>query len=227
VLVLVSLRERPSSSAPSRPSGSVVAVLGEPLVWSLGAAYFCLKLIRYSLLFWLPFFLHRQLGYEPSAAGYLSISFELGGAAGAVTIGYLSDRVGGRRGALLVAMTTGLALALALYGRVAALGAWVNFGAMSLVGFLLFGPDALVSSVAAQDLGGVDAAGTAAGVINGVGSVGAIAQGTLIAVVVASWGWSAVFEVFIGLALVSSVALIPYALARRTGARPELERAQR
>jgi sugar phosphate permease len=190
-------------------------VLGEPLVWSLGAAYFCLKLIRYSLLFWLPFFLHRQLGYDPRAAGYLSISFELGGAAGAVTIGQLSDRVGGRRGTLLVAMTAGLAGALALYGRVAALGAWANFGAMSLVGFLLFGPDALVSSVAAQELGGVDAAGTAAGVINGVGSVGAIAQGTLIAVAVANWGWPAVFEVFIGLALTSSVALIPYALSRR------------
>ena len=50
---------------------------------------------------------------------------------------------------------------------------------MVLIGFLLFGPDALVSSVAAQDLGGAAASGTAAGFINGVGSVGAILQASV------------------------------------------------
>jgi OPA family sugar phosphate sensor protein UhpC-like MFS transporter len=112
-------------------------------------------------------------------------------------------------------MTLALAGALFGYGHVAALGPVANFASMALVGFLLFGPDALVSSVAAQDLGGVEAAGTAAGAINGVGSLGAIVQGLLTAGIAARWGWGAVFDSFIVFALLASLALLPYARRKR------------
>lgn len=185
-------------------------VLGTPLLWNLGLAYFGLKLIRYSLLFWLPLYLHRQLGYSQTRAGYTSLSFELGGVVGAVAAGALSDRLG-RRGPVLLVMTMLLALALVLYIKVGALGTAFNFCAMALVGFLLFGPDAILSSAAAQDIGGVAAAGVAAGVINGIGSLGAIAQGALTALVVGRYGWQALFQVFVALALVSAAILVPYA----------------
>ncbi len=216
VAVLLKLRERPmvAQEGPAEAPVSPLTVLANPMVWSLGAAYFCLKLIRYSLLFWLPFFLHDQLGYSAGAAGYLSISFEVGGVAGAISIGWLSDRL--PRGRVLVAMVLGLAGALVLYDRVAALGPAANFASMALVGFLLFGPDSLVSSVAAQDLGGANAAGTAAGAINGVGSLGAILQGTLTAEVAARYGWSALFRVFVWLALICALALLPYARRRNS-----------
>jgi MFS transporter, OPA family, sugar phosphate sensor protein UhpC len=214
VAVLLLMRERPAGkSAPARVSSW--SILGNPLVWSLGAAYFCLKLIRYTLLFWLPFFLHNQLGYDEGAAGYLSISFEAGGAIGSVSIGWLSDRL--PRGRVMVAMVVGLGAAIAIYGKVAALGPFVNFASMAVVGFMLFGPDALVSSVAAQDLGGEGGAGTAAGVINGVGSVGAILQGVVTAQVAQRWGWGALFRGFTWLALVCAVVLLPYALRRPHG----------
>jgi sugar phosphate permease len=86
---------------------------------------------------------------------------------------------------------------------------------MAAVGFLLFGPDALICSVAAQDLGGSAAAGTAAGVINGVGSVGAIAQGLLTAHIVDRYGWGALFRTFMWLALACALLLLPYAKRRR------------
>ncbi|HUS66130.1 MAG TPA: MFS transporter, partial [Kofleriaceae bacterium] len=218
VLILVSLRERPPSApAPIRapglwPGRESLRALATPLVWNLGAAYFCLKLIRYSLLFWLPMYLHRELHYTEGGAGYLSLAFEVGGVAGAIVGGAVSDRLAGRRGPVLVVMSLGLAGALYLYAGVAASGWAFNFAAMALVGFMLFGPDALVSAAAAQDLGGNEGAGTAAGVINGVGSLGAILQGALTAFVAAHYGWGALFHVFVGLAVLCALVLTPYAL---------------
>jgi sugar phosphate permease len=206
VAILLLLQERKVVSAKKVSSFDVLA---NPMVWSLGGAYFCLKLIRYSLLFWLPFFLHKQLGYSPEKSGYLSISFELGGALGSISIGWLSDRL--PRGAVLVSMVVGLAGAFFLYGRVASVGEVANFLSMALVGFMLFGPDSLVSSVAAQDLGGPEAAGTAAGVINGVGSMGAILQGYVTTRVAERWGWPALFSSFVWLALACAILVLPYA----------------
>jgi len=212
--------EEPAAAAPERQRLDTVESgwrqsLANPLVWNLGASYFCLKLIRYSLLFWLPLYLSRQLGYSEGAAGYQSLSFELGGVVGAVSAGALSDRFTGRRGPVLVAMTLGLAGAFVLYGHLAALGPLSNFAGMALVGFMLFGPDALLSATAAQDLGGTGGAGTAAGVINGVGSLGAIAQGAITAWVAAHWGWPALFTVFVWLSVLCSAILTLYAFAER------------
>jgi OPA family sugar phosphate sensor protein UhpC-like MFS transporter len=219
VAVLLWLRERPGEPVAIRgglwPHPASLRTLRMPLVWNLGAAYFCLKLIRYSLLFWLPFYLNRQLGYSVGRAGYMSLSFELGGVLGAVVAGAVSDRLVGRRGVVLVTMSLGLAGAFLLYSRVAAIGPWWNFGAMALVGFMLFGPDALASSTAAQDLGGLAGAGTAAGVINGMGSLGAIAQGTLTTFVAAHYGWPALFQVFVWLAVACALILTPFALRER------------
>jgi sugar phosphate permease len=215
------LLKQPSGQAVSARSGlwpeaASLRALASPLLWNLGAAYFCLKLIRYSLLFWLPFYLHRQLGYSEGAAPLMSLSFEVGGVVGAISAGALSDHFVGRRGTVLVLMSLGLAGAFCLYNGVAAVGPWANFTAMALVGFMLFGPDALVSSTAAQDLGGTAASGTTAGVINGVGSLGAIAQGATTAFVAARWGWPALFQVFIALAVLCALILTPFALRERS-----------
>lgn len=221
VALLLFLREAPPAASDGRQTLAAPsnwrASLANPLVWNLGIAYFCLKLIRYSLLFWLPLYLHKALGYSEGGAGYQSLSFELGGVAGAITAGALSDRFTGRRGPVLVVMVLGLAGAFLLYGQLAAIGPIANFAGMSLCGFMLFGPDALLSATAAQDLGGEGGAGTAAGVINGVGSVGAIAQGAVTAWVAAHWGWPALFNVFIGLAVACAALLAVYAARERAG----------
>ncbi len=217
-LVLLALPERGGAPEAARegPAASVRSqdILRMPVVWSIGAAYFGLKLIRYSLLFWLPFYLRKELGYSESAAGYLSVSFEVGGIAGAIVVGLISDRYfPGRRRVIASRMIALLAVALLLYTRVAALGPLANFAGMALVGFCLFGPDALISGAAAQDVGGPAAAATAAGVINGLGSVGSILQGWVTVSVSQALGWSALFYLFVALALASAVAL--RAVARR------------
>ena len=85
-------RRDASASESARAAIGVRGLLRDPRILSYGACYFCLKLIRYSLLFWLPYYLHTAAGFDPITSGYLSTSFEIGGALGAVGLGYLSDR---------------------------------------------------------------------------------------------------------------------------------------
>jgi len=68
-------------------------VLKSPVLWSYGLSYFFIKLIRYSLLFWLPFYLAKQLGYAETEAAYVSTAFDVGGIAGVIVIGIVSDRL--------------------------------------------------------------------------------------------------------------------------------------
>lgn len=68
-------------------------VLRIPNLIACGVAYFCVKLVRYALLFWLPYFLITELGFGTSLAGYSSMLFDLGGVFGAVASGFLTDRV--------------------------------------------------------------------------------------------------------------------------------------
>jgi sugar phosphate permease len=198
------------------PAAARRALARSPLVWSYGASYFFVKLIRYGILFWLPYYLFRVLGYSESASGYYSVSFEAGGVAGAVGFGALSDRVPAlSRPAWAALGLAGLAGALAAYQSLAARGPAFNVALMALVGCLLFGPDALLSGAAAQELGGPHAAGTAVGIVNGIGSLGAVLQGLLLVGVSRRFGWSAVFYAFLACAALAALALVPALRAAR------------
>jgi sugar phosphate permease len=200
--------EHDLSSPREKVRAAAREALRNPVVWLLGTSYFGMKLIRYCIDFWLPYYLEKSLGYPRDTAAYVSTAFQFGGIFGAIIVGWISDKLfPGRRGAIAAVCTVALALALALYGRVAPFGLAINFAAMALVGFCLFGPDSLICGVAAQDLGGPLAAATVAGFINGCGSVGAIAQGALVAGVSDRYGWQAVFQALMLLAAVSSLAL--------------------
>jgi sugar phosphate permease len=185
-------------------------VLRSFTIWCYGSSYFCIKLIRYSLLLWLPYYLEKVLHYERGEAGYSSTSFEVGGVAGTVLIGLLSDKVRKiPRSMFAAGSLVGLAGALYLYLQIGGTSHLANFLGMALVGALLFGPDALLSAAAAQDAGGPLAAATAAGVINGLGSIGGVLQEAVTRGVSKAYGWDALFYVFVALALVAAAGLVP------------------
>jgi sugar phosphate permease len=229
LIVFLFLRPGPYTGKPREraPAGALPAdtsVVNNPLLWSYGCAYFFIKLMRYSFLFWLPYYLHTALGVGEGRAGYLSTSFEIGGVAGAISAGVLSDRMQHVPRSLVAAGSlVGLAVALLLYAWLAPLSLVLQFVLMTLVGALLFGPDSLVSGAAAQDAGGADAAARATGFVNGVGSIGALLQGYVTVGLRKAFGWSAVFYTFVVLALLSAAALSP--TFRRKAAEPAASRA--
>jgi sugar phosphate permease len=218
LMVGYALRPGPRAGQLQAPSADPV-IAGSlpwrnPVLLSYGTAYFCLKLIRYSLLFWLPFYLHTAAGFDLERSGYLSTSFEVGGALGSVGLGWLSDRMRGRRATAAVGSLLGLAVVLAGYARVGQASALSHCLLLGAVGALLYGPDSLLSGAAAQDEGGSSGSARAVGMVNGMGSAGALLQGALTVGVQRAFGWQALFNVFFGLAILACLCLWPALRAR-------------
>jgi sugar phosphate permease len=185
-------------------------VLRSPTIYSYGFAYFSIKLVRYSLLFWLTWYLERSLSYEKVLAADVSTAFEIGGFFGTLVLGYLSDRYRLLpRSLFAIVSLVLLAGALLLYGWVGASSVAANVILLALIGFLLFGPDALIAGTASQDAGGAYAAAFATGMVNGIGSIGAIFQEVVTRTVSTRYGWGALFHVFVGLALAAALCLVP------------------
>ena len=236
VLLILKAPSRVQDSSPSRARGSESSrpvkppsprerraaqrqVLKNRTLWHYGGCYFFIKLIRYSLLFWLPFYLSKSQGYSPEHAAYVSTAFEVGGIVGVITMGVASDRLQNSSRSLLAGI--GLVLlagALLLYTLLGQTGTAGNVLCLGLIGVMLFGPDSLVSGAAAQDLGGKNAASMATGFVNGMGSLGAVLQGWVTAYVSRTFGWDRLFVVFVSLALISAAVLIPTFRNRRPAA---------
>ncbi|MCE5307785.1 MAG: MFS transporter [Acidobacteriales bacterium] len=147
----------------------------------MGAIYFAIKFLRYALWSWAPFFLRQNFGLAGDRAGYLSTVFELCGLVGVMASGWASDRFfGGRRAFLSFAMLVMMTLSFVMMATLGATSVLFFTISMGLAGLMLFGPDALLSGVGAIDVGSKRGALAAAGIINGMGSIGPIFQEQII-----------------------------------------------
>ncbi len=199
-----------ASSPADRESGpsNIRLVLTSRPIWTLGLTYVVLKFIRYSLMFWLTLYMIQQLGYERGEAGYTPIAFDLAGILGVILAGVVSDRVfKTRRAPIAVIMLLLLAGAAFIFPHMSALGRVENIIAIALLGFLLYGPDSIISGVAAVDFGKTKAASLAAGFVNGVGSIGGAFSGIVVGFVSEKHGWDAVFALFVPMCLVGALLM--------------------
>jgi OPA family sugar phosphate sensor protein UhpC-like MFS transporter len=183
-------------------------VLSQSAVWITGASYFFVKLTRYALAFWLPVYMVDHLGYSKVDAGNTSAYYELAGFFGAVTAGYLSDKLfRSRRFPVGALMLFGLAAAFLLHVKLARSGITANVIGLSLIGFMTFGPDTLMTGAGAMDLGTRRGAATAAGVINGMGSCGQLLSSLVVAYFAKKFGWDSLFYLFAAFSLVAALLL--------------------
>jgi sugar phosphate permease len=175
--------ERPGALAPATANN-------EGLGWSrdvvinigiMGVIYFAIKFLRYALWSWAPFFLRQNFGLAGNHAGYLSTVFELCGFASVMVTGWASDKYfGGRRAFLSFAMLTMMTFSFVLMATLGSTSVFFFTLSMGLAGSMLFGPDSLLSGVGAIDVGSKRGALAAAGIINGMGSIGPIFQEEII-----------------------------------------------
>jgi OPA family sugar phosphate sensor protein UhpC-like MFS transporter len=142
------------------------------------------------------------------ASAIVPTAFELAGLVGPILIGYASDKLfGARRMPACVISLALLTVCLALFVPSMQSGSlYMVVGLLFMMGMTLYGPDSMISGSAAIDFGSKDGAASAAGFVNGCGSVGAILGGLL----PGYFDTITVFLVFTGAALVASVMLIPF-----------------
>jgi OPA family sugar phosphate sensor protein UhpC-like MFS transporter len=124
-------------------------------------------------------YINERLGAGAAEAGTLSGMFELGGPLSMMLGGYLSDKLfQARRMPVTALALLGLALLVFAFPSLPATRLAIGLGFFG-IGFLLYLPDSLISATAAVDFGTRRGASTAAGVINGCGSVGQLLGSTM------------------------------------------------
>jgi OPA family glycerol-3-phosphate transporter-like MFS transporter len=167
------------SDEPDQSWKVIREVFATRMVWLLGLVYFLLKPTRYLVLFWSPVYINERLGTGAASSGILGSMFELAGPVSVLFGGYMSDKVfGSRRMPMSVISTLGVAVLLLFFDDLPDTRLALGLGFFG-IGFLLYIPDSLVSGTAAIDFGTKNGASTASGIINGCGSIGAIAGGTM------------------------------------------------
>ncbi|KAF5480258.1 hypothetical protein F2P56_001021 [Juglans regia] len=187
-----------------------------PGVAPFALCLFFAKLVAYTFLYWLPFYItHTAIDgkyLSSTTAGNLSTLFDVGGVLGGILAGHISDRLDAR--AITAASFMYCAIpALFFYRSYGHVSLTINIALMFITGMFVNGPYALITTAVSTDLGthsslegNSRALATVTAIIDGTGSVGA-AIGPLLTGYISSTSWSAVFTMLMGAALIAGLLL--------------------
>jgi len=193
---------------------SFVQALLIPGVIPYSLSYACLKLVNYTFFFWLPTYLSQGLHWDDSLADKLSNFYDIGGIAGGILAGIITDVMGVRSpvvGLMLLLSTVSLYLYNAFGTTYTS-----NVALMIVTGFLIGGPANTISTAITADLGkhekirgSAEALSTVTGIIDGTGSIGAAIGQYLVPVINQHLGWQYVFYFLILMTAMSLFCIIP------------------
>jgi sugar phosphate permease len=167
-------------SADAGPTAAEILrmTLTNPLLWILGIGYFCMNSVRYAFMNWAVQYMSDFHGQSIKGSAFTAVALPLIGAVGAVSAGWASDALFGKRRAPVCAvMLFGLAVVCVAFVQVPQ-GEWIVATTMlGLAGFLIYGPDMLMSGAATVDVSHPRAAAAATGFTMCMGATGAIFSG--------------------------------------------------
>lgn len=187
-----------------------------PGVIPFALCLFFSKLVAYTFLYWLPFYLSQTaiggVYMSVKSAGNLSTLFDVGGIVGGILAGYCSDKLNAR--AITAASFLYAAVpSMLLYRYYGGISQNVNIILMMIAGLFVNGPYALITTAVSADLGTHSslkgdprALATVTAIIDGTGSVGA-SLGPLLTGFISKKGWDAVFLMLTSCACMAGLLL--------------------
>jgi sugar phosphate permease len=192
------------AAAPPKPSslpdGWIASIV------AMGFIYFGFKFLRYALDSWSALILGEQFGMSATRAGYWSAAFDWIGFLGVIAGGVWSDRIqGARRTPVIFWMTLACLGCTFLMWFVGLSSVTLFIVLLGLIGFTAMGPDSLLSGACAMDAGNRRQAALAAGIINGLGSVGPIVQEPVIGWLKQTAGVQAVLLLLVGVGCLTTI----------------------
>jgi OPA family glycerol-3-phosphate transporter-like MFS transporter len=145
------------------------------LLWLFAAANFFVYVVRYSMLDWGSLYLIEAKGANIQDGGWAVSMVDLGGIPSTLLLGWLSDKIGGRRGllAFFCMFPISLAFMVIIFNPPGHFG--IDMTALVMIGFFIYPALALVG-VSALDMVSKKAAGTAVGFIGLWGYLGRTTQ---------------------------------------------------
>ena len=170
-------------------------VFKNPFIWILSISNFFVYTVRFAFLDWGPTMFQQWLGVTPSESGWIAGGFELCGLGGMVLSGWACDRYFKGRAARVSLVCMLLALVF-----VGFLWMWKSYELplvgciffLLLIGFFIYGPQALVG-IAAANIATKDAAASAVGLTGLFGYASTVLSGWGFGYVAEHYGWNYVF----------------------------------
>jgi sugar phosphate permease len=139
----------------------------------------CVKLLAYSLLLWLPFYLSEEYGLESVVIGSLASCLEVGAICGSLSIGYMTDKLTVRSPVVVPILALSIPL-LVFIRYIPRSEFWLLYPVILLLGVSIVGSSHIISSAIAADLatnnelqGNLETLSTVSGIIDGCGGLGA------------------------------------------------------
>ena len=209
-------------------------VFGNPIIWILALANFCIYVIRLTILDWGTSFLTQFKGMDIGAAGSVVASSEIiGGIIGMLVAGWATDKFfGSRAHRTCLIGTLGATLSFLIFWKAANVNVAIIF--LVLSSFFIYMPQALLG-IAASNQATKRAAASANGILGIFGYLSQIVSGIVFgAMADTAGGWNSVFTVavavgFVGVLITAVLWNVPadgYAKAEKVMAevKEELEK---
>ena len=188
------------------------------VIWLCALANFFVYVVRFGFLDWGPTFLKEYKHIDVSKGGLMIIAFELAAVVGTIFAGWFTDKVFKGRGVRTCVFCM-------LFAGLCALGFWYLPGGAPIwqatlllmgTGFFIYGPQALIGIVAAQQATN-DAAAMANGFMGIMGYAATTVSGIGIALISKHLGWNAALLSIGGFAIVGMVFFLFAWSASATG----------
>lgn len=144
-------------------------------LWLFAFANFFVYIVRYSMLDWGPTYLKEIKGASLTGGGFSIFILEFAGIGSTILMGWISDKLGGRRGmvSLLCMIPIFFAFGVIYYNPPGFL--WIDLTMLGVIGFFVY-PPVMLLGVAALDVSSKKAVGTAAGFVGLFGYIGRTTQ---------------------------------------------------
>ena len=181
-------------------------ILPNKMLWVLSIANIFVYIARYALVDWGPTYLKEVKGATIQQGGWSTTIIEFAGAAGMLSMGWISDKIGGRRGRVSVLSMLPLLVAFPAVLFTPKGMLWLDLIWFGVIGFFVYTP-VLFSGVMSLDLTTKKAVGTAAGFVGFFGYVGRVIQGKGIGWLAQHYSWEVAIYAVIGCTIVGIVLL--------------------
>jgi sugar phosphate permease len=181
------------------------------ILWILAIGYFVMNAVRYSFMNWTVQYMADFHARSIKNSALTAIMVPLIGSLGALSAGWASDALfGKRRAPVCVIMMAGLSVVCAAMTFIPK-GQWVMASILlGMAGFMIYGPDMLMSGAATVDLSHPKAASMATGLILCLGALGAIFSGAGIGYLkdLAQGNWGLVFWVLAAMPIIPAALML-------------------
>lgn len=176
------------------------------MLWLAAIANFFVYIARYAMVDWGPTYLKETKGASLHLGGWSTAVIELAGAFGMLLMGWLSDKVGGRRGLVSTIMMAPVILAYIGIVFTPANMEWLDMAWFALIGFCVYTP-VMALGVMSLDLTSKKAVGAAAGFVGMFGYFGRVLEGQALASISQHYSWNAALIAVVATSVIATILL--------------------